>query len=297
MRPPLRHRIWSRILPLCWLFFRHLVRRFNVEHFGLLSASLAFTTLLSLVPFITLLLGLLGAVPAFSGLIEQIDRWLVPHLLPAGSGGEIAAKIFEFSEQAARVTLAGTLMMFVTALLLLQSIEQAFNHVWGITAARPLWRRLLLYALALIAWPPAIGILLMLTSYAVTVSFGYLSHLPWLQLFLLRSVSFTILALLLSLLYYIVPNTPVRWKCALGAGFLAAAGFLSMQRLFELYLAHFPFYAVVYGAFAAIPIFLVWLYCSWAIVLFGALITAAFEHVRQNRNCAEDHKEAAPPAQ
>ncbi|MCL2830383.1 MAG: YihY family inner membrane protein [Betaproteobacteria bacterium] len=282
MKSRSRHpRRWSlsRGLHLCWLFFRHLLRRFNAEHFGLLSASLSFTTILSLVPFITLLAALLGATPAFSGLIEQIDRWLMPHLLPTGSGGAIAERIFEFSRQAAQVTLFGTLMMFVTAFLLLQSIEQAFNHIWGIGAPRPLWRRILLYALALVSWPPVIGILLALTSYAVTLSFGFLAHLPKVQLFLLRAISFAVLALLLALLYRIVPNTRVHWRCALGGGFFAAAGFVLMQRLFEIYLAHFPFYTVVYGAFAAIPIFLVWLYCSWAIVLFGALLTATFEHV------------------
>lgn len=257
-----------------------LVRRFGEGGFGQVSASLAFTTLLSLVPLAALLLAVVSVVPAFAGFAEQLDRLLVSHLLPAGSAGLISGKILQFSRKAAEVSGWGIAVLAVTAFLLMNTIERAFNQAWQVRTPRPVWQRLLLYALVIAVWPLFVGALLAATSSALTVSFGLLGELRWMRAPLFKLVSSGVLVLFFAFLYRVVPNAPVSWRHALAGGAVAALGFVLLQRGFELYLAYFPSYRAIYGAFAAVPIFLLWVYLSWAVVLVGALLAAILSESR-----------------
>jgi membrane protein len=253
---------------------RQLYRRFQATRCFTLSAALAYGTLLALVPTVALMIIVLGHLPGVLGVIGKVDDWLLPHFLPAGTGKAISAKVLEFSQLAGKATLPGICAMFVTALLLMENITQVFDSIWKNPAPRPLKKRLPLYLLTLFAWPVAIGLALTLLSYLLTRSQGLLAHLPVLYRLIPRLISFLSPALILSLLYYFVPNVRVRLWHALLAGVLAAACFFLMQSVFELYLAQFSFYTSVYGALALIPIFLLWLYCAWVIILCGAFFAA-----------------------
>lgn len=266
--------------PFPFFVLVRIVRRFGEGGFGQISASLAFTTLLSLVPLAALLLALVSAVPAFAGFAEQLDRLLVAHLLPAGSAGLISGKILQFSRRAAEVSGWGVAVLAVTAFLLMNTVERAFNHAWQVPVPRPMWQRLLLYALVIAVWPLFVGALLAATSSALSVSFGLLGELRWMRAPLFKLASLGVLVLFFAFLYRVVPNVLVRWRHALAGGFVAALGFLLLQRGFELYLAYFPSYRAIYGAFAAVPIFLIWVYLSWAVVLIGALLAAALPESR-----------------
>jgi len=263
--------------PRC--FVAHMARRFHEENFDQISGSLAFTTLLSLVPLIALIVSLVDVLPVLSGLIDQLDRYLARNLLPERSAGTIARHIRTFSHKAADVTVPGLLLLAGTAFLLLNTIEGAFNHVWKVAQPRPLWRRLRLYAVAVALWPLALGLVAGAVSYAVTASFGLVDEAPWLRRLTYKLVGALIIALFLGGLYYSVPHAPVRLRDAAWGGLFTAAVFSMMQRAFELYLSNFPSYKVVYGAFATAPIFLLWLYLSWAAVLIGALFTATLSGV------------------
>ncbi len=264
-------------------FVLRIARRFNEENFDQISASLAFTTLLSLVPLVALVLSLLMVAPIFSSVIQQLDQYVVRNFLPTGSAGMIAKHILEFSHKAAELTLIGLLMLVVTALLLMLTIERAFNHVWLVATARPWWRRLRLYSIVLALWPLVVGGVVAATSYAVTTSLGFVDESPWLRRFLFQLVGLAISALFIGGLYYAVPYTRVELRDAGWAGLFAACGFLLMRRAFELYLSHFPSYEMIYGAFAAVPIFLLWLYLSWAVLLLGALVAATLPEFRKVR--------------
>lgn len=261
-------------------FLARVGRRFNDENFHQISASLAFTTLLSLVPLVALILSLLSALPVFQGLIDQVEHSLVRNLLPERSGAPIAGYILKFSQKAAQVKAVGLLVLLSTAFLLLLTIERAFNHVWSV-GPRPLWKRLKLYAAVLALWPLVMGGIVAAVSYAVTTSLGFVHEPPWLSWILFKAMGLAIAALFFAGLYHEVPNTRVAPRDAAWAGLVAALGFLLMQKGFELYLQHFPSYTVVYGAFAAMPIFLLWLYLSWAVVLFGALVAATLPEFRR----------------
>ena len=261
-------------------FVARVVRRFNDENFHQISASLAFTTLLSLVPLVALILSLVTALPVFHGLVDQVEHSLVRHLLPERSGGPIAGYILKFSQKAAKVTVPGLLVLLTTAFLLLLTIERALNHVWSVIKPRPFWQRLKLYAAVLALWPLVVGAVVAAISYAVTTSLGFVHEPPWLSRLLFKAMGLAVAAFFFGGLYHSVPNTRVAVRDAAWAGGVAAFGFLFMQKAFELYLEHFPSYTVVYGAFAAVPIFLLWLYLSWAVVLLGALVAATLPEFR-----------------
>lgn len=258
-------------------FVLRIARRFGDEGLDQVSASLAFTTLLSLVPLLALVLALVSALPIFSVLVDHIERLLVLHLLPPSSSRLIAGKLLQYSQKASQVTWAGLGMLLLTAVLLLHTVERAFNQVWRVTAPRPMWQRLQLYTVLLAVWPLLVGALVAALSYAITASLGFVNEPPWVRSMLYKGLSLTTLALFFAFLYHAVPNAPVRWLDAAIAGAVAALGFSLLQQGFELYLRHFPSYTAIYGAFAAAPVFLLWVYLSWAVILLGALVAATLE--------------------
>lgn len=269
-----------RSRPFLLSFVARVARRFGEEEFGQVSASLAFTTLLSLVPLAALALAFVSAFPAFASFVDHVDRLLVAHLLPAGAAGLIAGKILHFSRRAAEVSGWGVALLAVTAFLLMNTVERALNRAWQVREPRRLWRRVALCALVTAALPLFVGALLAATSTALTVSFGLLGELRWMRAPLFKGISLAVLVLFFAVLYRTVPNAAVRWRHAVLAGGFAATGFAALQRAFELYLAYFPSYKAIYGAFATVPIFLLWVYLSWAVILVGALVAAtlpAFE--------------------
>mgnify|MGYP000897045203 CR=1 FL=1 len=261
-------------------FLGRIARRFVEENFDQISASLAFTTLLSLVPLVAVVLSIVAAVPFFPSMVEQLELFLARSFLPERSAGMIIEHVLQFSRQAIKVTAVGSLVLVATALMLLLTIERAFNHVWLVRETRSWWRRARLYSGLIVLWPLVIGGILLATSYAVTVSLGLLSDPWWLGRLLFRALGLMIAGLFLGGLYHALPNTRVEPRDAGCAGIVATIGFLILQQIFELYLASFPSYTVVYGTFATLPVFLLWLYLSWAVVLLGALVAATLPEFR-----------------
>lgn len=257
-------------------YFVRLWRRFGDEHFGQLAASLAFTTLLSLVPLVTVALIVASTFPPFGALVAHVDNFIVDNLLPGKTGGVVARYTLQFSEKARKLTFAGVAMLAATSLLLLASIERAFNHLWRVRKPRPLLQRARLYAVVLIIGPLAAGAVLATITYGVTLSLGLFDEPAWVRRMVFKGVAAVLLCTFFGFLYYAVPNAPVGRRHALFGGVVATAGVLMLQRLFEIYLAQFASYTAVYGAFSALPILLVWLYLCWAVVLVGALVVANF---------------------
>ena len=255
-------------------FLAHLFRRFNQDRCLQIASSLTFTTLLALVPLVTIMLTLLSAFPVFSGLGEQIHAFLLANMLPDKAGRVVSGYIEQFTGRAGRLTALGTVFLAVTAFLMMFTIEHAFNSIWRVSRPRPVAQRILVYWAALTLGPVLIGASLSITSYLVGASLGLTREAPlagpailWLVPFVLTWAAFT-------LLYYVVPNRAVNPRHALAGGLVAAFVFELMKRSFAFYVAQIPTYALVYGAFAVIPIFLLWVYFSWMVIVIGALITA-----------------------
>lgn len=268
------------LLALFRLIFR-VVSRFQTEHLTLTAAALSFATLLGLVPMIAVGLGLISHFPFADNVSVALEKFLLANLLPDKAGAVIAKYLGQFAHRAGGVPLVGGIALVVTALMQMLTIEHTFNGIWKIKTKRPLVRRLAMHLIALLLGPVAFGVSLTLITLVAGVSFGLLDEPVWVSVTFFRVLPFVVTAALFSFLYWGVPNRTVsRWH-AVGGGVLAALGFVAMQRLFGLYVANFPNYAVMYGAFSAVPIFLAWLYFSWGVILAGALVVAELPFVMQ----------------
>ncbi len=267
-------------------FALRVARRFIEENFDQISASLAFTTLLSLVPLVAIVLSVVTRVPYFPSMVEQLDLFLARSLLPERSASMIIGQVLEFSQKAGEMTAIGSLTLAVSVVLLLLTIERTFNRVWRIDNPRPWWRRVPLFASLIALWPLAIAAVVLMISFAVTTSLGLIDEPLWLRHILFKALGFLVAALFLGGLYYVLPNTRVALRDAAIAGLFAAIGFIVLQKGFAVYLANFPSYDAIYGAFATVPLFLIWLYASWAVVLLGALLAATLPEFRQSGSAA-----------
>jgi membrane protein len=262
-----------------WLFapFRlvfRVVDRFRGERLAQTAAALSFATLLGLVPMIAVAAGLLSHLPFAEGMGAALEKFLLANLLPDKAGAVIAKYVGQFAHRAARVTLVGLAALVGTAVMQMLTIEHAFNAIWNVKAKRPWLRRLSMHLIALLLGPLAFGGSLAFISFVAGISFGFVDEPSWVSAAFFRALSFAFTAGLFALLYWGVPNRPIARGHALAGGVFAALGFVAMQRLFGAYIAGFASYATVYGAFAAVPIFLAWLYLSWGVILVGAWMVA-----------------------
>jgi membrane protein len=249
-------------------------RRFVDERCAQTAAALSFSTLLSLVPMIAMAVAIIARLPFAERLSKALEHFLLAHLLPDRAGAIIVKYVAEFTQKTEHLTLIGGLALAATALVQMLTIEHTFNAIWQVRENRPLLRRIAMHTLALLLGPLLFGGTLALTTYVASASFGLVEIPFWAEADLLKAVTFTFMASMFALLFWAVPNRRVTpWHAACG-GLLAALGFAAMQRLFGLYVAKLPTYTVIYGTFAAIPIFLLWLYLSWGVILVGALVVA-----------------------
>jgi membrane protein len=248
--------------------------RFHSENMMQTSAALAFTTLMALVPLVAVVLSVAHAVPFLDMLVARLDLLIREVLLPTGAAGAIAGNIGKFSHKAQQLTLAGIAVLGVTAFLLMNTIERAFNHLWQVKP-RPLLARLRLYAFVMAVWPFVLGAVASAMSFAVTASLGLFDEPVWFRRMVLKGVAVLLLGLFFSFLYYAVPNAEVSRRAALTGGIFATVAFAIMQKIFEAFLVSSAMLKSIYGAFAVFPVFLVWLHFSWAVVLFGGLVAAS----------------------
>ena len=257
------------------LRLRRLIARANEDNLDQIAGSLTFLTLLAIVPFITMGLALFAAFPVFADFKNAIGEYLQDSFLPEETGAMVMSHIADFAANAARMTAAGLAMLMLTVFMLMQTIERSFNRIWRVAQGRSVARRVVLYAAALTLGPLLIGGSLAATTFLVSASMGVLPETVWLDKFVLTALPVVMTALAFTLLYRSVPNCAVRSYHALAGGVLAAVGFELMKTLFGVYIAAFPSYQIIYGTFAAIPIFLIWVYLSWIVTLIGALVVAA----------------------
>jgi len=239
------------------------------------AASLTFTTLLSLVPLITIVLVLLTAFPAFSDFSTQIKIFLMANMMPETAGKIITGYMQQFADNAAKLTTIGSAFLGATVFALLFTINSAFNSIWQVSRARPWSQALLMYWAMLTVGPILIGGSLSLTSWLLSLSMGWTKGSPAVSLLLLEFVPLLLTTIAFTLLYLLVPNRRTPWRHALIGGLVAAVAFELMTRGFGAYITRFPTYKAVYGAFASVPIFLLWIYFSWLVVLLGAVIAAS----------------------
>ncbi|MGK0297957.1 MAG: membrane protein [Gammaproteobacteria bacterium] len=269
-------RIIRRFQLICeWVFYftRFFFRQFYQQRGLQIASSLAYATLLALVPLITVMFGFLGGLPLFENMGNTIQTYIFNNFVPA-FGETVLTYLQGFSQKASQLTVTGLVMIFFIALMLMATIDNAFNSIWHIRNRRNPVARILVYWAILTMGPILLGIGMFSSSYllslplisGVEASFGLKERLlSWLP-FLTTSMAFTIL-------YILIPNCFVLRRHALAGGITAAILFETAKYGFAIYVKAMPGFQTIYGALAVIPIFLVWIYTSWVVLILGAHIT------------------------
>ena len=263
--------VWRRCE---WQFYftRYFFRQFFQQRGMQIAASLAYTTLLSLVPLVTVMVTFLGGLPMFDRVNDAIQTFIFSNFVP-NFGDTIRTYLSTFSSKASQLTITGMALLFVIALMLMNTIDAALNTIWHVQNRRGPVARFLIYWAVITLGPLLLGVGLLSTSYLLSLpmlsdvggGYGLKAHiLSWLP-FLTTSVAFT-------LLYVLIPNCFVLRRHALAGGVAGAVLFELAKYGFGVYVSQVPTHEI-YGAIAVIPIFLIWIYLSWVIVLLGAHIT------------------------
>lgn len=251
-----------------------LLARFKEDRLGVTASSLTFTSLLALVPFFTVALALFTAFPIFGKVQQVLERWLMDSLIPETIARQVLGYLTQFASKASQLGLVGFSILIITAVMLILTIDRTLNNIWRVRQLRPLGQRVLIYWAAITLGPLLLGLSLVLSSYVMSASKGLVNTLPGSLRFVFDSIEFMVLAAGMAGLYHYVPNTPVRWRHALAGGVFVAVFMEVAKKVLGMYLSSVPTYSVIYGAFATLPILLIWMYVAWSIVLMGALVTA-----------------------
>ena len=251
-----------------------MLRRGREERLAQAAGGLTFATVMSLVPLLAVSFALFARTPALRPAGEAIREHLLSGLLPAEIAATVLKYLAQFTGNTRGLTLAGFVVLLVSALALLLSVENTLNRIWRVRKQRPVLRRLALYLAMLLAGPALVGASLWATSWLLDASTGLTGpHPAWLP-YLLNIGPMALAAAGFACLFRFVPNASVRWRHAIVGGLLAGIAFELGKRGFAIYLAHVPTYRTIYGAFAPLLAFLVWVYCSWLLTLAGALVSA-----------------------
>ena len=277
----------DRVRGLTWHEVRDLVRfarrRLTEEKLQQVAGSLTFTTTLALVPLLTIVLAIFTTFPMFGKMRESLDNYFVQMVMPKAIANTIMGNLTQFASKATGLSAVGAVALVFTSAAMIGTIERAFNQIWRVKSPRPILQRVLIYWALVTLGPLAFGISLTMTSQLFTATTGLMSRVPLLGALFYTFVSVGLTTAAYALLYLTVPNRTVDWRDAVWGGLVAALAFEIAKRVFAIFIRQVPTYAIIYGALAALPLFLVWLYLSWMITLVGALLTAALPVVKYER--------------
>ena len=265
------------------MFVVRVVRRLHATRFARIAASLSFTTLLGVVPLFTVAFAYVAPYSMFEHWQEALEPVLLKFLLP-GSSGAARQYLAEFTAKTAGLKGVGTAIVILTAVLLIAQVEREINAIWGIYEARSLPRRIIVYVLGFIAVPALIGAAVYATSWLIDTSVAAVPLASAALPYVARPFSLAIGTVLLTLAYKLVPARPVPLRAAFIGGLLAAVALEGAKFGFAFYITHVRTYEIVYGALAALPLFLIWIYVCWIILLAGAAVAATLAEHRGGRS-------------
>jgi membrane protein len=260
-----------------WPWFdtlRTLRLRFREDRLGLTAGSLTFTTLMALVPLLTVMLAVFSAFPMFGSFRGALEKYFLQSLAPDAIARPVLNALTAFAAKASRLGSVGLVFLVITAIALMLTIDRTLNAIWRVRTPRPIAQRVLVYWAAVTLGPLVLGVSLSLTSYAISASSGLVGAMPGSVGALLGVLQFVMITAGIAGLFRYVPNTQVMWRHAFAGGLFVAVGFEIAKRVLAWYVQSVPTYSTIYGAFATVPIFLVWLYLGWVIVLLGAVVAA-----------------------
>ena len=264
-------------------FLRFVWRRWSEDRCPQIAGSLTYTTLLALVPIFAIAVAILSSAPFFEDVMVQIKVFLLLNLLPEIAGTIITVYMEQFARNAARLTTVGIVALFVMSMTMMSTIDRSLNAIWRVGRSRPHWVSILGYTALLVTAPLLLGLSMGFTTYLTALSMRMAAVPPEAGSFLIRAIPASIGALAFFMLYRIVPHQSVPWRHAAIGGVTAAVLFEVAKELFAAYVRYATTAHLVYGTFVLVPIFLIWIYVSWLIVLFGAELTASLDYWEEGK--------------
>jgi len=268
-------------------FLRYLLHRFIDDRLSDIAAMLTLTSLLAVIPLLAVVFSMLAALPLAQSLGDGIQSFIFSNFVPT-FGQEIEQTIRGFVQKASDMKTIGFSSLFVTAIMLLRTIDTAFNQIWRTEQQRKALVAFLFYWLVLILGPLLLGISIALSSYFTSMllvtdtgrQIGALVTvvLPWL-----------VTTMGLAILYLVIPNARIKVSHAFSGAVVAGLLFEVAKGLFTMYVTSFPLQEIIFGALSAVPLFLIWVYLSWLVILLGAEVCHGLENFRAD--CDESHQE------
>ncbi len=261
------------------------LKRFSQNRCSSIAAELTVTSLLALVPLTTVVFALLAFLPSFQSLGGELQTLMFKYFVP-GTGDTVQSYINEFVGKARGLSGIGSIMLLVTALLMMRTIDSSFNKIWQVKSNHSLVRTFLVYWAILTLGPILLGSSLLITSYiqslpaiSSVVTESQLNAAQWLP-FVMATITF-------SVMFYVIPNKKIPLTHALFSGLLTGLLFELAKTGFAIFVTSFSTYQLIFGALAAVPLFLIWIYLCWSIVLLGAEFChglGTFEVVHEQKN-------------
>lgn len=262
--------------------------RFADDRLGQTAGALTFTTLIALVPLLTVALAVVTAFPIFDQFQTVLQRWLVESLIPESISRQVLGYLTQFTTKASRLGSFGFAALMLSAVALMLTIDRSLNTIWRVRQQRAWGQRLLLYWAALTLGPLLVAAGLLTMASVITWSGGSLRYQgPGVKM-ALGVLEFLLLWGGISALYRLVPNTYVAWRPVLVGSFVTALVLEGARSVLAWYLASMPTFSLIYGTFATVPILLVWIYTAWVVVLFGAVLVASWPSLSQGLSDAHD---------
>ena len=268
---------FKQIIRLFFSFILFVAKKFQQERCFDIANSLSYTSLLSIVPLMAVVFAGLSSFPVFQDIMLELENFIFSNFIPT-STEVIREYLMSFVGKASNLTLVGIFSLLFIALLLMWKIDQVLNHIWAVTKKRNYLKTFLTYWAILTLGPILIGFSLMATSYLASLPIiSDTAQTIGLKKYLLQMVAVFFTLMAFSLTYLVVPNTRVNLKNALIGGMVATILFELSKQGFAVYISSNRTYQNIYGAMATLPIFLVWIYISWLVILIGAITSRCLD--------------------
>lgn len=270
-------------------FVSHIIERRLTQ----VASSLTYTTILASVPLLAVILSLFTAFPLFDEFRVALEDFLTSSLMPPAVSDTVMTYLNQFAAKASGLTAIGSIFLIVTSIMLISTIDETFNDIWRVGERRPLTQRIFVYWAIISLGPILAGASLWASSLLLRESMGYVGDIDTISTFFLSYLPFFITVSAFTALYTFVPNRKVLLRDSFTGAVVTAICLEILKNGFAFYLTKFPTYTLIYGTFATIPIFLLWVYLSWLVVLVGATFTATLPDFRK-RNLHSLNQVGAP---
>lgn len=253
-------------------------KHFRESHCSTRSEALAFSTILSIVPLLTIFFSILTFFKTFNSFSQLAENFIFSHFLP-DAGNTIQLYLHKFVYNALHLSIFTLIFLWIVGIKMIFSIEEAFNALWAIKVKRPLVSAIIFYGATLLLLPIALGISAAVVSFIFTFPiFSYAIHFKWIKEIILDVFQVCLIVGIFFLLYKVMPYTKVKINCALKGALFSTLLFISLKNIFVWYIENFTSYNLLYAALSVIPVFFIWIYCVWFIILLGGAVTYVLQH-------------------